>query len=272
MTLLEIPYPDIDPVLIRIGSLQIKWYGLLFVTGFLVGNWLLHRLSKEGRLKTDKDGVGDLLVAIMIGVIVGGRLGYVLFYDLPKFLADPLEIIKIWHGGLSFHGGLIGGFGAVVVFARRRNIATMNVMDAGAAAAGPGIFFVRCANFINGELWGKPTDVPWAMVFPRADAQPRHPSQLYEGLLEGVLLFLVLWSFRNRLFFKPTGRLAGCFLTGYATIRFLVEFVREPDTHLGPVLGPLSMGQVLSIGMFICGLATLWIAGRADRKGSVDTA
>jgi phosphatidylglycerol:prolipoprotein diacylglycerol transferase len=271
MPLLEIPYPGIDPVLIHIGSLQIKWYGLLFVAGFLVGNWLLQRLSKEGRLKTDKDGVSDLLVVIMIGIILGGRLGYVCFYDLPKFVAEPLEVFKIWKGGLSFHGGLIGAFCAVVFFTRRRMIPLMNVMDACAASAGPGIFFVRCANFINGELWGKPTDVPWAMVFPRADTQPRHPSQLYEGLLEGVLLFLILWTCRNRAFFKPNGRLAGCFLTGYAAIRFLVEFVREPDAHLGPVLGPFSMGQVLSAGMFAFGLATLWLVGRGGSRVSVDT-
>lgn len=266
MLLLEIPFPEIDPVLFRIGSLQIKWYGVLFVTGFLVGNHLLKRLAREGRLQTDLDGVADLLVAMMLGIILGGRLGYVLFYDLAKYTDAPGEIIKIWRGGLSFHGGLIGALIAIALFARKRKIPIMNVMDACAVCACPGIFFVRCANFINGELWGRETDLPWGMVFPNAEPSVvRHPSQLYEGLLEGLFLFLVLWTCRNRPFFKPTGRVAGTFLTGYAGLRFLVEFAREPDAHIG-LIGPLSMGQILSAAMFVGGCVSLWAAGRLHQR------
>ncbi len=266
MPIMEIPFPDIDPVLLRLGPLQIKWYGFLFVASFLVGNHLLKRLSREGRLRTDLNGVADLLVATMIGVIAGGRLGYVLFYDPGKYAADPLEIIKIWHGGLSFHGGVIGAFLAICLFARRRRIPILNVSDACAVAACPGILFVRCANFINGELWGKPTDVPWAMVFPRGGPLPRHPSQLYEGLLEGALLFFVLWTLRDRAFLRPDGRMGGAFLISYAAMRFLVEFFREPDEHLGTVLGPLSMGQVLSCFMVLGGCLLLWFAGKGPGR------
>ena len=263
MLLLEIPYPEIDPVVLKIGSLQIKWYGILFVAGFLTGNALLKKLSREGRLHTSINGVADLLVALMIGVILGGRLGFVLFYDLDKYMDSPGEVLKIWRGGLSFHGGLIGATIAIALFARKRKIPIMNVMDACAVCACPGILFVRCANFINGELWGRPTDVPWAMLFPLDPQQTlRHPSQLYEGLLEGLALFLVLWFLRNRPFFKPTGRIAGCFLVGYASLRFGIEFTREPDSHIGVNSLGLSRGQILSAAMLIGGGICLWAAGR----------
>lgn len=253
----EIPFPDIDPVIIRLGPLAIRWYGVAFVLGFLAGAAILRRLALEGRLPVDPRRSGDVMFACLVGIVLGGRLGYVIFYDLQKFLERPELIPQIWRGGLSFHGGLAGCAIALILYGRRRGVPFLRLGDACVVAATPGIFLVRCANFINGELWGRETSVPWAMRFPAGGNVLRHPSQIYEGLLEGLLLFAILYGFRNRSLLRPPGASSGAFLVGYGTIRFLIEFVREPDAHLGTILGPFSMGQVLCAAMIAAGLGLL---------------
>ncbi|WP_308621677.1 prolipoprotein diacylglyceryl transferase [uncultured Desulfovibrio sp.] len=245
--------PRIDPVAVSIGPLQLHWYGLMYLVGFVVG-WLL------GRLRARRPGSGwtpvevdDLLTCVMLGVIVGGRLGYALFYDLPAFLADPLEIFRIWHGGMSFHGGLLGAAAAFFWFARSRKRSFLQVSDFVAPLVPQALFFGRLGNFINGELWGKASDVPWAMVFPGAGPLPRHPSQLYEALLEGLLLFVALWIYSATP--RKPGAVSGFFALGYGLARFLVEFVRVPDAHLGYLaFGWLTMGQVLCLPLMGVGL------------------
>lgn len=245
--------PRIDPVAVSIGPLQLHWYGLMYLVGFVVG-WLL------GRLRARRPGSGwtpvevdDLLTCVMLGVIVGGRLGYALFYDLPAFLADPLEIFRIWHGGMSFHGGLLGAAAAFFWFARSRKRSFLQVSDFVAPLVPQALFFGRLGNFINGELWGKVSDAPWAMVFPGAGPLPRHPSQLYEALLEGLLLFVALWIYSATP--RKPGAVSGFFALGYGLARFLVEFVRVPDAHLGYLaFGWLTMGQVLCLPLMGVGL------------------
>lgn len=245
--------PRIDPVAVSIGPLQLHWYGLMYLVGFVVG-WLL------GRLRARRPGSGwtpvevdDLLTCVMLGVIIGGRLGYALFYDLPAFLADPLEIFRIWHGGMSFHGGLLGAAAAFFWFARSRKRSFLQVSDFVAPLVPQALFFGRLGNFINGELWGKVSDAPWAMVFPGAGPLPRHPSQLYEALLEGLLLFVALWIYSATP--RKPGAVSGFFALGYGLARFLVEFVRVPDAHLGYLaFGWLTMGQVLCLPLMGVGL------------------
>lgn len=245
--------PRIDPVAVSIGPLQLHWYGLMYLVGFVVG-WLL------GRLRARRPGSGwtpvevdDLLTCVMLGVIVGGRLGYAIFYDLPAFLADPLEIFRIWHGGMSFHGGLLGAAAAFFWFARSRKRSFLQVSDFVAPLVPQALFFGRLGNFINGELWGKVSDAPWAMVFPGAGPLPRHPSQLYEALLEGLLLFVALWIYSATP--RKPGAVSGFFALGYGLARFLVEFVRVPDAHLGYLaFGWLTMGQVLCLPLMGVGL------------------
>jgi len=257
--LLQIRMPDIDPVIFHLGPVAIRWYGFSYLLGFLVGWAILRKLAKRGLLPLAGEQISDLLTALMLGVILGGRLGYVLFYKPLFYLGHPLEIIAFWDGGMSFHGGLIGVALACFLFARKAGISFLSIIDATCIATCPGIFFTRMANFINQELWGRPTDVPWAVVFsnPAAGGIPRHPSQIYEGLLEGVLLFCVLWFLSTRRAMRRPGALACSFLIGYGTLRFVVEFFREPDRHLGTVLGPFSMGQVLSSGMILVGATGL---------------
>lgn len=245
--------PRLDPVAVSIGPLQLHWYGLMYLVGFVVG-WLL------GRLRARRPGSGwtpvevdDLLTCVMLGVIVGGRLGYAIFYDLPAFLADPLEIFRIWHGGMSFHGGLLGAAGAFLWFARSRKRSFLQVSDFVAPLVPQALFFGRIGNFINGELWGKVSDAPWAMIFPGAGPWPRHPSQLYEALLEGLLLFVALWIYSATP--RKPGAVSGFFALGYGLARFLVEFVRVPDAHLGYLaFGWLTMGQVLCLPLMGVGL------------------
>lgn len=245
--------PRIDPVAVSIGPLQLHWYGLMYLVGFVVG-WLL------GRLRARRPGSGwtpvevdDLLTCVMLGVIIGGRLGYALFYDLPAFLADPLEIFRIWHGGMSFHGGLLGAAGAFFWFARSRKRTFLQVSDFVAPLVPQALFFGRIGNFINGELWGKVSHAPWAMVFPGAGPLPRHPSQLYEALLEGLVLFVALWIYSATP--RKPGAVSGFFALGYGLARFLVEFVRVPDAHLGYLaFGWLTMGQVLCLPLMGVGL------------------
>ena len=251
-------YPDIDPVALALGPVSIHWYGLMYVVGF-IGAWWLARRRAAGTGSTWKPvDVDDLIFFAALGVILGGRLGWIVFYGFDGVRADPLAALRIWQGGMSFHGGLAGVMIALAWFARRRGRAIADVFDFTAPLPAVGLFAGRIGNFINGELWGKPTDLPWGFL---VDGQVRHASQLYEALLEGVVLFLVLWWFTAR----PRWRLApsGLFLACYGTFRFLIEFVRVPDANLGYLgFGWVTMGQLLSLPMIVAGLAMLGYAYR----------
>ena len=244
-------YPTIDPVALSLGPIQIHWYGLMYLLGFSGAWWL-------GRLRADRFGwtaveVEDLLFYGAIGVIVGGRLGYSLFYDLPALIDNPLNLFKVWQGGMSFHGGLLGVVIAFGFFARATGKSYFSISDFIVPMVPVGLFFGRIGNFINGELWGKVSDVPWAMIFPNAGPLARHPSQLYEAMLEGVLLFLILWIYSSKP--KPLGSVSGLFLLGYGFFRFVVEFVRVPDQQYGYLLLDwITMGQILSLPMIVIGL------------------
>jgi phosphatidylglycerol:prolipoprotein diacylglycerol transferase len=314
--LIEIPFPRLDPVAFELpGGFAVRWYGIAYMVAFTVAYQLARRLARDRFLAVQPDSIGDLLFALILGVILGGRLGYVLFYDFGSFAANPLSIIRIWEGGLSFHGGLIGCSIGVVWYARKQGVSLFRVGDLVTMCATPGIFLVRMANFVNGELYGRVAGdgVPWAVRFPtdptaqallgadgarslrerelavqqgyetglwdrvRDQVPPRHPSQLYEGLAEGVLLGIVLWSVyaynRRRGRDLAPGAYAGIFLAGYGILRSIIELFRQPDVQftgegdpLGTVLGPLTMGQTLSLLMVVAGAALL---ARALRRGPV---
>lgn len=265
--LAALPFPVIDPVALEIGPLAIRWYALAYIAGILLGWWYIHRLNRQHAVTAGAD-VDDFVTWAIFGIILGGRLGYVLFYQPGYFLANPAEILFVWQGGMSFHGGLLGIGAAVVVFARRRRIKPLSLADLVACAAPIGLFFGRLANFINAELYGRVSDVPWAMVFPGAGPEPRHPSQLYEAALEGLLLFvLLLFLARLPAVRARPGLLTGVFLLGYGAARSFVELYREPDAFLGYLPGGVTMGQVLSIPMILVGVALLVGASirRAER-------
>lgn len=255
-------YPNIDPVAISLGPLQVHWYGLTYLVGFLAAWWLARR--RADRIGLTKDQIGDLLFYSAVGVILGGRLGYALFYHFDRVLADPLWLFKVWEGGMAFHGGFLGVVVAVWLFARKHQINWIHLGDFIAPFTPIGLGLGRIGNFINGELWGRVTDVSWGMVFPGAGADPRHPSQLYQFALEGVVLFALLWWFSRQP--RPAGSVSGLFLIGYGTLRFLVEFTREPDAHLGLLSAGLSMGQLLSLPMILVGAAFMFFAYRATAK------
>ncbi len=249
--------PEISPYIFKIGNFGPTWYGLMYAISFLIGYQLLKVLTKD-RDDWNEDLVSSLLTYIILGVVLGGRIGYVLFYHFDFFLQNPLYLFKITEGGMSFHGGLIGVIVAVWLFARKNQRPFFSVIDLIAIVAPIGLFFGRIGNFINGELWGHTTDVPWAMVFPQDPEQlPRHPSQLYEAGLEGLLLFIIIYLFARK---KPaTGRISGLFLIGYGLARFSVEFVRLPDAHIGYMaFGWLTRGQLLTLPMIIFGLFLLF--------------
>lgn len=320
--LIEIPYPHVDPVALHLpGGLSIRWYGIAFMVAFFAGYALMRRLARQGFVPLQPDQVGDLLFMLIVGVILGGRLGYILFYDFAQFAANPARIVRIWEGGLAFHGGLLGATAACWWFARKHKVSFLRLGDALSMVATPGIFAVRVANFVNGELYGRVTTdaVPWAIRFPteptamrligaegagslrarealierayetglwaqvRAQVPLRHPSQLYEGLSEGVLMGLLLWTLyawtRRRGIRVPPGTFGGIFLLGYGLCRTVMELFRQPDVQftdagdrLGTVLGPLTMGQTLSLGMILVG-AFLVVRGiRIARRGSADPA
>lgn len=246
-------HPQFDPVAIHIGSYGIHWYGLMYLAGFLAFLWLGRRriaALKDPRLNVKL--LDDLLFYGVLGVILGGRLGYVLFYKAAYYAAHPLEIFAVWQGGMSFHGGFLGVIIAMALFARSRKLSWLFITDFIAPLVPPGLAFGRIGNFINGELWGRPADVPWAMIFPAVDKLPRHPSQLYEFALEGVLLFALLWLYARKQ--RHLGAVSGLFLAGYGSVRFLVEFTREPDNFLGLLSLGMSMGQWLSLPMVIAGV------------------
>lgn len=316
LALLELPYPYIDPVALDLpGPIAVRWYGLMYLVGFTIAYFVLRWLARERFLHLDPDAVGDLIFALALGVILGGRLGYILFYDFGGFLENPARILRIWEGGLSFHGGLLGVLIAAGWFARKHGVTYLNLGDSLALAVPFGILAVRMANFVNGELYGRVAspDVPWAMRFPTdptalrllgaeglsmraremaierayetglwdevAPLVPlRHPSQVYEAWLEGALLGIILWAVfawaRKRGVRLPSGAYGGIFLVGYGLFRSFVELFRQPDAQfrgpddpLGTVLGPLTMGQTLSVLMILGGLGLLiWAWSRRGRR------
>lgn len=246
-------HPGFDPVALKIGPLAIHWYGLMYLVGFAGFWWLGTIRARQPQWNWPRERVGDLLFYGALGVILGGRLGYTLFYNFKGFLADPLVLLRIWEGGMSFHGGVIGVVVAMGVFARNFRLSIFDVGDFATPMIPVGLLTGRIGNFINGELWGKPTDLPWAMVFPQAPTlEPRHPSMLYEAFLEGAVLLAILWFFARRP--RPRMAVSGLFLLGYGVFRFAVEFVRLPDAHLGYLFGGwFTMGMLLSTPMIVIG-------------------
>ncbi len=265
MPLFVLPFPAIDPVLVSIGPFAIRWYALAYIAGILLGWVYARRLIATPRLwrgappmtVTDYD---DFVLWVTLGIILGGRAGYVLFYNFPFFAAHPLEILQLWKGGMSFHGGFLGCVLAVALFSWSRGVPFLSLGDITCAAGPIGLFLGRLANFINGELWGRAADVPWAMVFPHAGPLPRHPSQLYEAGLEGVLLFVLLAIMVQAGALKRPGLIIGAFACLYAVMRSFCEFFREPDAQLGFLWGDLTMGMLLSIPLFLAGLVFIAIA------------
>ena len=257
--------PQIDPVAIQIGPLAVRWYGLMYLVGFLLAWWLGRRRARRSGL-LGPEQVDDLIFYAALGVILGGRFGYVLFYGFEQLLADPLYLLRIWEGGMSFHGGLLGVLVAAWLFGRKHGLGFFGVTDFVAPLVPLGLAAGRIGNFVNGELWGRVSDVPWAMVFPGAGPSPRHPSQLYEAFLEGFVLFALLWWFSARP--RPRMAVSGLFLVGYGTARFAVEFAREPDAHLGFLAGGwLTMGMLLSLPMVVAGAVLMLLAYRG-RNGA----
>ena len=262
MSTLVLPFPAINPILIQWGPLAIRWYALAYIAGLIAGWALIRRIVANDRLwggaaRPTPDSIDDLLVYCAIGVIVGGRLGNVLFYDPGYYLARPIEIIEVWKGGMAFHGGLIGAALGVALFARRYRTPLLSVFDLASLAAPIGIFLGRLANFIKPELWGRPTDVPWAMIFPGSDGLPRHPSQLYEASLEGLATFVVLLIAARMGALKSPGRIAGLFGVLYTLARTFCEFYRDPDPRTEDLGGGLTMGMLLSAPMLLIGIALI---------------
>jgi phosphatidylglycerol:prolipoprotein diacylglycerol transferase len=264
-------HPQFDPIALQLGPIAIRWYGLMYLIAFalvwLLGRW---RIAKGNALLTVRD-LDDLLFYGILGVVLGGRLGYVLFYKPGYFLSHPLEILYVWQGGMAFHGGLIGVLLVLWLFGRSRGLKFLEVGDFIAPLIPLGLAAGRMGNFINGELWGRATDLPWGMVFPQAgDTVVRHPSQLYQFGMEGVLLFIILWAFSARP--RPVGQVSGLFLIGYGLFRFLAEFAREPDNFLGFLAGGLTMGQYLSLPMILIGIVMFMMARGKQPVNAADIA
>ena len=272
MPLYAIQFPLIDPVLIDIGPFELRWYALAYIAGLLLGWWYCMRLAGNalnyggGTPPVDRNALDDFLVWVTLGVIIGGRLGFVLFYNLDYYLANPLQIPMLWQGGMAFHGGLAGVVVAALLFARQRAIPALVLGDLLAAAAPIGLFFGRIANFINAELYGRITTVPWGVYFPHAGPDPRHPSQLYEAVLEGALLFVILRILIGYGALTRPGFVTGVFLAGYGAARSFVELFREPDPQIGFLAGGLTMGMLLSFPMVVIGV---YLIVRALRRPAV---
>lgn len=257
-----IEFPQIDPILVSIGPISVRWYGLMYLFGFMFAIWLANRRADKPSSGWTKEQVSDLLFAGFLGVVVGGRVGYVLFYHFDLFLDDPLYLFKVWTGGMSFHGGLIGVISAMAWYGYKHNRTFFSVADFVAPLVPFGLGLGRVGNFMNDELWGRVTDVSWGVLFPSGGYLPRHPSQLYEAFLEGVVLFFILNIFIRKS--RPAGAVSGLFLIGYGSFRFIVEYFREPDEHLGLFGDFISMGQILSSPMIILGVMMMIWAYRTD--------
>jgi phosphatidylglycerol---prolipoprotein diacylglyceryl transferase len=276
MPLFVLPFPAIDPVAVSIGPLAIRWYALAYIVGLIGGWWYARRLAERpgywtGLKQPSATDIDDLIVWVALGVVLGGRVGYVLFYNFDSYLSRPSEIFAVWRGGMSFHGGFLGSILAIVLFARSRGLNPLAMLDLAAVVTPIGLFFGRIANFINGELWGRPApDLPFAFVFPNAGPAPRHPSQLYEAFAEGLVLFAVMALAVRRFGFRRPGLVGGIFVLGYAIARIVCEFFREPDAQLGFLFGAsvdalqggITMGMLLSIPMALVGAGTIWLAAR----------
>ena len=262
MITLALPYPAIDPVAIEIGPFAVRWYALAYITGLVVGWRYCRALAARSPHGITPEAFDDFLLWATIGIVVGGRLGYVLFYNFGYYLSYPVEILYLWRGGMSFHGGLLGIIVTMWLFARQRSMSVFAVSDIVASAGPIGLFFGRIANFINGELYGRFTDAPWGMVFPGGGSLPRHPSQLYEAFLEGIVLFTVLFALVRRGALDQLGLLSGAFLAGYALARMVAELFREPDAHIGYLAVGTTMGQLLSIPMLLVGAYLIYWAQR----------
>jgi len=247
------PFPHIDPVFLRLGPLEFRWYGLMYIIGFAVAYLVIQAGARRRGLPLSRDDVADLVFTVAMGIILGGRTGYILFYNLSYYLAYPLKLFAVWEGGMSFHGGLTGGILAGLYYVRKKRLDFWAVADVCFLAAPIGLGLGRIGNFINGELFGRVTDVPWGVVFPGGGPLPRHPSQLYEAILEGPVLFLILWLLQRRSL--PSGIVFWSFIGLYGLIRIFVEFFRQPDLQIGYVIGRFSMGQLLSLPMLLLGMS-----------------
>lgn len=250
-------YHSLDPVAFSLGPLEVRWYGLAYLAGFICAGAVMRAYAKRWKLDLTVDDIYAVILGIAFGVIVGGRIGYVLFYGAGYYLAHPLEIILPPWLGMSFHGGLAGAVVGCMIVVRSLRLDFLTLADLVACGAPLGLFFGRCANFVNGELWGKETDLPWGVMFEAGGAVYRHPSQLYEALLEGLVIFLVLFALARRLPARPQGTFLGTFLALYGIFRFAVEFVRVPDAQLGYLFGFITMGQLLSLPLVVAGIAVL---------------
>ena len=245
------PFPHIDPVFLRLGPLEFRWYGLMYIISFVAAYLVIRSEVRRRSLPLTNDDVADLIFTVAMGVILGGRCGYILFYNLPFYLAHPLKVFAVWEGGMSFHGGLTGAIVAGVHYVHKKKIGFFRLADVCFLTAPIGLFLGRIGNFINGELYGRVTDLPWGIVFPSGGSLPRHPSQLYEAVLEGPVTFAILWALGRKQ--PPEGVIFWSFITLYGLFRFSVEFFREPDSQLGFLLAGMSMGQLLSFPMVIVG-------------------
>ena len=258
-------YQALDPVAFSIGPYAVRWYGLAYIAGFLVAAFVLYRTAKRWKMPLSADEVCLVIVFIALGVIVGARLFYVLFYNLEYYLAHPLHILMFTEGGMSFHGGLVGALIGGYLACRYLKLSFLTLCDLAVIGAPWGLFFGRCANFVNGELWGKETDLPWGVAFESGGGVMRHPSQLYEAVLEGLVIFAVLYVLSRKVPPRPQGTFIGTFLVLYGVFRFLIEFVRVPDAQLGYLFGPITMGQLLSLPLVLAGVAVLVAAHRLKR-------
>jgi phosphatidylglycerol:prolipoprotein diacylglycerol transferase len=262
----------LDPIALQVGSFALRWYSLAYIVGIIAAWVLLVRMARKAGSPMTAAHVDDLITWCTLGVILGGRTGYVLFYNPAQYLADPLAFFKLWEGGMSFHGGLAGVILAIVLYARSRQLSALRILDYAAVVTPIGLLLGRLANFVNGELWGRPTDGTWGIIFPDAGPEPRHPSQLYEAATEGLLLLIILsilfWATNARM--KP-GLLGGVFITGYGLSRFIIEYFREPDAQLGVLSMGLTMGQLLSLPMILFGLFLLATAS-GRRPSNLPTA
>ena len=261
-------FPNIDPVAFAVGPFAVRWYALAYIAGILLGWFYALRLVKGRDDRPNSEDVDDFVSWAILGIIFGGRLGYVLFYNFSYYMTRPLDALKVWEGGMAFHGGVLGVLVAMIVFARLRQISFLRLADIVCAVVPIGLLFGRIANFINGELFGRVTDGPWGMVFPHGGDLPRHASQLYEAALEGAVLFAILFVLMRSPLREKPGFVGGAFLAGYGVFRFIIEFVREPDAHIGLLGDVISQGQLLSLPMVVIGAVAMIWAGKTHAKSA----
>ncbi len=258
-----IPFPRIDPVFFRIGPLAFRWYGMMYAISFVSALFLIRRVALRKKLKITQEQISDLMLYVALGVILGGRIGYVLFYNFMFYLENPSKIIAVWEGGMSFHGGMIGAIVGGILYCKKQKLVVYEVADVAIVSVPIGLALGRIGNFINGELFGRPTDLPWCMVFPGGGETCRHPSQLYQAALEGVTLFLILWFLSKKNLAR--GVVFWSFIFFYGIFRFIAEFAREPDAHIGLMADVLSRGQLLSLPMVFLGLVMVWRCRSVDQ-------